>query len=427
MLDECSNLPRGSQVLLLVEELMMNRLIRSLGCVLLSFHGVWIMFLLLGTGPAHGATYYVATTGKDSNPGTSTSPWRNPQRCTLSPIRAGDTCLVRSGTYTDTDGNGAVVWVYDRPTTPSGTASAPITIKSEKPLGAVIVGPSNRNGFGFYVQKPYYIIEGFDITGVNNSDSMAGGSGVSIVSPANGTIVRSNAIHHIGRQSCTNSNQGFTAIVVRSTSGVLIDQNRISYIGRRRNGESGCGAAVDAHDPAIYIRGAANTTIRRNVIYNTIQGVAIQVYGGTTTNLNIYHNTLHGANATTSSHILLSSTIRTANIKNNTSSDASRAMVRLTNLTASGVTVSYNVSTRSVQYGSASGVTFSNNIQNVNPAYIDKARYDFRVTSSSPTINRGTTSGVPVVPDGRPDSSAYEYSLQNTTASPLTPTGVKSS
>jgi hypothetical protein len=400
---------------------MTNRLTWSPRRALLPMSVAGTLLVLLGTITAEGATYYVATTGKDSNPGTSSSPWRNPQRCTASPIRAGDTCIVRSGTYTDTDGNGHVVWVYNRSTTPSGTASQPITIKSEKPLGAAIVGPSGKNGSGFLIQKPYYVIEGFDISGVNNNSSTAGGAGINVTAPGSGTIIRSNAIHHIGGQSCTTSNNGFSGVIVRDVSGVVIEQNRISYIGRK-----GCVAANDSHDHAVYIRGASNTTIRRNVIYNTIRGAAIHVYGGTTTNLNIYHNTLHGYNAAASAHILLGSTIRTANIKNNTSSDARLAMVRPYNLTASGVTVAYNLCTGSVRYGSASGVTFSSNIEKTNPAYIDKSRNDFRVTSSSPTINRGTTSGVPLVPDGRPDSSAYEYSVQNNTASPLTPTGVRS-
>lgn len=403
---------------------MTNYLIRSPRCALLPLYGVCALIVLLGAVTAQGATYYVATTGSDSNPGTSSSPWRNPQRCTTSPIKAGDTCIVRSGTYTDTDGNGAVVWVYDRSTTPSGTASQPITIKSEKPLGAAIVGPSSRNGWGFYVQKPYYIIEGFDISGVNNSSSTAGGAGIGIVPGGNGTIVRSNSIHHIGGQSCTNSTSGFVGVTVRDgPSGVLIEENRFSYIGRK--GISGCVKGTGERDPAIYIRGTSNTTIRRNVIYNTIQGSAIQIYGGTTTNLNVYHNTLHGYSPAVVAHIILSSTVRTANIKNNTSSDARLAMVRLYNLTASGVTVSNNISSGNVRYGSASGVTFSNNIENTNPGYINKSTNDFRLTSSSPAINRGTTSGVPLVPDGRPDSSAYEYSLQNNTASPMTPTGVR--
>ncbi|MGC4096839.1 MAG: right-handed parallel beta-helix repeat-containing protein [Nitrospira sp.] len=393
---------------------------------LLPFLGLCATIIFLETVPAESATYYVATTGSDSNPGTSSSPWRNPQRCTASPIRAGDTCLVRSGTYGDTDRNGAVVWVMDRATTPSGTASAPITIKSEKPLGAAIIAPSNMNGYGFLVSKPYYVIEGFDISGGNYSSSTGAGIGIYVTSTGTGTIIRSNAIHHIGRSACTNSDNGYAGIAARSVSGVLIERNRLYTIGRRKHGESGCTATAANHDHGIYIKGASNTVIRRNVIYNMIQGYPVHVYGLTATNLNIYHNTFQGQNSA-GAHILLATSVKTANIKNNTSSDASLGMVRLYNLTASGVTVSYNLSSTTMRYGSASGVTFSNNIEKTNPAFINKSTYDFRLTSSSPVINRGTTSGVPVVPDGRPDSSAYEYSLENNAASPLTPTGLRSS
>ena len=310
---------------------------------------------------------------------------------------------------------------------PDGTASQPITIKSERPLGAAIVAPSNRSGFGFIVQSPYYVIEGFDISGGNSSSSNGAGVGINVLTLGNGVTIRSNSIHHIGRAACTNSSATFSGIVTR-TSGTMIDQNRIYSIGRKLNGESGCSTDNSKHDHGIYIAGASNTTVRRNVIYDSNRkGYSIHVYGGTTTNLNIYHNTFHGGRSLTLGQILLSSTVKTANIKNNTSSDAQNAMIRLYGVRASNVTVSYNLSSTSTRYGSASGVTFSNNIENANPAFIDKSRNDFRLTSSSPIINRGTPSGDPPVPDGRPDVSAYEYAEQNNTASPFTPTGLRSS
>lgn len=398
---------------------------KSSRCALHLFSGVCVSLLLLGTVTAQGAMYYVATTGNDSNPGTSSKPWRNPQRCATSPIKAGDTCIVRSGTYTDTDGNGVVVWIYNKTSTPSGTASQPITIKSEKPRGAVIIAPSNKNGWGFMVQRPYYIIEGFDISGGNYSGSNGGAAGISVLSPGNGAIIRSNSIHHIGRKACTNSSNAYTGVVAKGVSGVLVERNRIYSIGRRRNGESGCSTNKASHDHGIYIAGASNTTARRNVIYDSNRGYPIHVYGGTTTNLSIYHNTLHGGSGSTAvGQILLASTIKTARIQNNTSSDANSAMIRLYNLRASNVSVSHNLSSTSIRYGSAVGVVFSNNIEKANPAFIDKSRNDFRLTSSSPIINRGTTNGVPAVKDGRPDTSAYEYAEQNNTSSPFTPTGL---
>lgn len=414
---------------------MANRLVRSPRYGSLLLHSLCVTILLLGTVTAQGATYYVATTGKDSNPGTSSSPWRNPQRCTGSPIKAGDTCLVRSGNYSDTDGDGVVVYVFDRATTPSGTASQPITIKSEKPLGAAIIVPSNRNGFGFLVQKPYYVIEGFDISGGNYSNSTGAGMGIEVLPPGNGTILRSNSIHHIGRQACTNSLYAYAGVIIKDVSWVLVERNRIYSIGRRLNGESGCSTSKSSLDHGIYIKRASNVTARRNVIYDTSRGYPIHVYGGTTTNLNIYQNTFsgHTSTGTSKAHILLSSTINTANIKNNISSDASYGMVWATRLTASGVTVSYNMSDTLTNAMApfklgTSGIVFSNNFDKISTlGFRSKSTNDFRLVSGSSAINRGTTSGVPPVPDGSPDVAAYEYGVQSNQSSPLTPTGLRSS
>ncbi len=398
--------------------------------ILAILYGVYIAVTLLHPVTAQGATYYVATTGNDSNSGTSSSPWRHPQRCTTSPIKAGDTCIVRSGTYTDTDGNGVVVWVYDRSTTPSGTASQPITIKSEKPLGAAIIAPSNKNGYGFMIQKPYYTIEGFDISGGNNSGTHGAGMGVFVRATGTGATIRSNSIHHIGRQACTNSTQGFAGVVVNGVSGVLIERNRIYSIGRRRNGESGCSTIRDRTDHGIYVTASSNTTIRRNAIYDSNRGYPIHVYNGTTTNLSIYHNTLSGKSPTGTppGHILLTSTINTANIKNNMSNGAQGGMIYFYNVKGSKMTVSHNISTTPIKYGSSSvaGVTLSSNFEKISGlGLLNASTNDFRLASGSPAINRGTTSGVPSVPDGAPDTSAYEYSSQSTLSSPLTPTSLR--
>jgi Right handed beta helix region len=398
-------------------------------------YGVYIAVTLLQPVTAQGATYYVATTGNDSNSGTSSSPWRHPQRCINSPIKPGDTCIVRSGTYTDTNGDGVVVRVFNRTTTVSGTASQPITIKSEKPQGAVIIVPSNKNGWGFLIERPYYVIEGFDITGGNYSGSSGAGTGISVLPGGNGVTIRSNSIHHIGRSACTNSTNSYSGVVVKAVSGVLVERNRIYVIGRRLNGESGCSTTKTSHDHGIYVTQASNATVRRNVFYDATRGYPIHVYSGTTTNLNIYHNTFSGRNSKGNSkaHILLGSTIRTANIKNNISNDAPYGMVWANGVTASGVIVSHNMSNTVVNATAVfklatPGITFSSNFEKLsNLGFANKSTNDFRLVSGSPAINRGTTSGIPPVPDGAPDTSAYEYSSQNSLSSPLTPTGLSAS
>lgn len=391
------------------------------------FSHLCVLLILLGTVTAEGATYYVSTTGSDSNPGTSASPWRNPQKCAASPIRAGDTCIVRNGTYTDSRGNGIVVYVSA--SSAAGTASQPITIKSENPRGAVIKIPSAINGTnrGFYVTRPYYIIQGFDITGGTNNGSSVGFIGISFQSTATGGTARLNSIHHIGRTVCSNSTYGFAGVYVSRTSGVVLENNRIYSIGRKRNGEGGCSTSRFQNDHGIYLSGGSNITIRRNVFYDTNRGYPIHAYGGTVSNLNIYHNTLSGKSPTGKpvGQILLGSTIAGAFIKNNVSSDAQTGMIQAWGLSGSNISITHNLSDTLVKStSSVPGATISSNLERLNPAFISKSTYDFRLTSSSPAINRGTRSGVPLVPDGSPDMSAHEYGVQSISASPLTPTGL---
>jgi hypothetical protein len=395
---------------------------------LLPLCGSFFLFVLLGPVMAQGATYYVATTGSDSNPGTSSSPWRNPQKCAKSPIKAGDTCIVRSGTYTAPSSMPNVV-VYVSANSASGTSSQPITIKSEKVNGAVIIVPSTSNSLNaaFYVPRPYYIIEGFNISGGSNNGASVGFTGIYLSSTATGATVRLNSIHHIARSVCSNSTYGFTGVYLGNTSGAVVERNRIYSIGRKRNGESGCSTVRFQNDHGIYVKGTSNVTIRRNVFYDTNRGYPIHVHGATAYGLKIYHNTLSGRSPTglPVGQILLSSTISTASIKNNTSSDAQGGMIHAVGLSGSSISVSNNLSDTLVKStSSVPGATLSNNIERTNPGFINKSSNDFRLTSSSAAINRGTTSGVPVVPDGSPDVSAYEYSLQSSISSPFTPTGV---
>lgn len=417
---------------------VMNLPDQTLRSVLFGLKILCILFVLLEAIPSQATTYYVATSGSDSNPGTSDRPWRNPQKCANSPIKAGDTCLVRSGTYTAPSGKFVIVNVGS--SSPSGTASQPITIKSEKPLGAVLVLPNvntstNANG-AFWVSKPYYVIEGFDITGGTASGISIDFIAIIGTRTATGLVIRSNSIHHIARSVCSNSVYGFDGIFLGGTPNALIERNRIYAIGRRRNGESGCSTNKFMQDHGIYINGATNLTIRRNVIYDTNRGFPINIKSATVTvdGVNIYHNTISGKSPTGSPNgqIAMSSTLRNIKIRNNVFYDPPKGYVFWwSNLSISGLLIDYNLSnstnsTLLVPYAKpTSGITYTSNITGTNPAFINSSSNDFRLTSSSPAINRGTSSGVPTVPDGRPDMAAYEYSLQNTISSPLTPTGVK--
>src|SRR4030042_2020171 len=63
--------------------------------------------LFMNTAIATGSTYYVSTSGSDSNPGTLSQPWKTIQKA-ANTVTQGDTVNIRGGTYrekiTFTDG-----------------------------------------------------------------------------------------------------------------------------------------------------------------------------------------------------------------------------------------------------------------------------------------------------------------------------------
>jgi hypothetical protein len=129
--------------------------------------------LLALTFPAKAATYYVATTGNDANPGTEGSPFRWPQAC-VNAMSAGDTCIVKPGTY----GTAAArVTIQNK----SGTVNNRITLRAENPAvscpdpvndpDGCTINANNRtilNSGGTQINiaganADYWIIEGFEI------------------------------------------------------------------------------------------------------------------------------------------------------------------------------------------------------------------------------------------------------------------------
>ena len=107
---------------------------------------------------ASAATYYVSTTGSDSNPGTSASPWRTIQKAANTMV-AGDTGNIGPGTYAER------VQV-----TRSGFSGSPITYQTS--------GCTRAQGCvkmqGFTIKASYVKVNGFDI-----SNSLSNGTDAS--------------------------------------------------------------------------------------------------------------------------------------------------------------------------------------------------------------------------------------------------------
>jgi len=69
---------------------------------------LFLLFLVINTA-ASANTYYVATNGKDSNPGTKTLPWLT-WNMGLTSANPGDTVYFRGGVYPGTTLNGEGIW-----------------------------------------------------------------------------------------------------------------------------------------------------------------------------------------------------------------------------------------------------------------------------------------------------------------------------
>lgn len=115
-----------------------------------------VFIITCSSSAVFAATYYVSTSGSDSNAGTSSSPFKTIQKG-LNTVKAGDACIIRGGTY-----NEALVLGL------SGTSTAPITIQNYTGETVTINSGSSKairtNG-----RKHYYIIDGLRITSTHTS------------------------------------------------------------------------------------------------------------------------------------------------------------------------------------------------------------------------------------------------------------------
>lgn len=197
-------------------------------------------------GAAHAATYYVATTGNNSNPGTESQPWLTVAYA-VSTMVAGDTTYVRGGTYNE----GSIL--FGR----SGRQSAPIRLlnyPNESPIIQFIDpnSSSNRieikNARRFNRAIGWITIEGFEIRN--------GYEGIKYYNLHDSTI----------RRNWIRDNLGQGILGVGGTR-VLIDRNIISH-----NGDfSLCASTPSAcnKEHGIYANGSA-IVVTNNLIYDNL-------------------------------------------------------------------------------------------------------------------------------------------------------------
>src|SRR5512142_1427502 len=110
-------------------------------------------------------SFYVATTGKDSNPGTRAAPWRTIQHG-ADTARAGSTVYVRGGVYEEL--------VSIRAS--GGASDGFITFRSYPGETAILdasrLTPSDRTGVLTIQNKSYVRIEGFEIRNFRTAEHL---------------------------------------------------------------------------------------------------------------------------------------------------------------------------------------------------------------------------------------------------------------
>ena len=220
--------------------------------------------LFLCVSGAFGQTntsFYVATTGNDSNPGTEKSPWRTIQHATDT-ARAGSIVNVRGGIYEElvsinASGNASDGFITFR-NFPGETAI----------LEAEHLTPSGRQGVLTIHDQSYVRIEGFEIRNFRTAEHRLAPLGINVIGAGSHIELLKNNVHDI-----ENNFQG------RDAPG---------------SGGNGFGIAVYGTDAKTPI---TDLIIDGNEVHHLKTGSSESlVVNGNVTNFRITHNVVHGNN-----------------------------------------------------------------------------------------------------------------------------------
>lgn len=218
---------------------------------------------------AHATTYYVATTGSNSNNGTSEStPFLTVAYC-VSTMVAGDTCLVMEGDYSEGLIRFGRTGTQANPIRLAAYPGASPKITFIAPEGANFDRILIQNNAGSNVAMGWITIEGFELTN--------GHEGIKYYNLHNSTF-RNNWIHHNGYQGILGNDGGHHN---------LFEKNIFNHNGRF----AACAAGTTTlciQDHGIYAHGKSYV-IRNNVFYDNI-GYGVQQNGSSTA---VYSSSKH--------------------------------------------------------------------------------------------------------------------------------------
>jgi hypothetical protein len=443
--------------------------------------GIFILFTFLFVIPPslQAATYYVATTGSDTNSGALSQPYKTITKG-ASILKPGDILLVQQGTYAEA-----------LSTVPSGIDwNSPVTIKAYDPNNKPVIAPpsgkdrvvmfSTVNGIG----QHHIIVDGFVLDGTN--------VGYDVIKITYSGTDDSKAAHHIRLMNSELKNAPKQGVL---TSGSAGQYNEFINLNIHNNGTTnqhhGLYIATSnnlvekstIHDNAGYgvhvynqdTWNDDNNIVRGNTIYNNagagnygagiilssgtghlaynniIYGNAIGIQvdygaiGAKVYNNTLYKNDRNSASSDIPANIDIEPNPNPGNgvigsnneIINNIVSDHKHyGVYNAAAQTQIKNNLIYNQTDGYIRLG---GAISANNITGVSPLFVELASYNFHLQSTSPAIDKGLSLAlVPTDNEGtvRPkgasfDIGAYEYTTVANTASPtssaLTSTPIVSS
>lgn len=336
---------------------------------------------------------YVASTGSDSNNGSSASPFKTISKA-ATVAKAGYLVHVADGTYREN-----VV------TNTSGTASAYITFISDNKWGAKVVAPGTGTTAAWHNNGDYVAIVGFDISG---------GGAVGINHSGNGDIANQNHVHNIPAAACDGyggTGIGFDQYNIKS--GGTADSNLVHDIGPLG---TNCFRVQGVYTSI------PNVTISNNVIYKVV-GYGV-TNGHCSYNVKVVNNTLfnNGGTQEGGAIVMTGNTNCTLASKGNVVAN-NIVYDNVIGLHEEGVsTADVTTYTNNLVYGNkinwgSMRMPHSNDVS-ANPTFVNYIKAgggNYHLASGSPAIGKGSaTYAAPKDFDGKDrgttvDIGAYEY------------------
>lgn len=373
------------------------------------------------------ATYYVATTGSDSNTCLQAQNPLTPKltiAAGISCLSSGDTLIIKTGTYVENNLG------LNSPTIPSGGGEGTRTTVKADTGNVVTIRPSSGTGCLFVYSKSYIDIRDIIFDGINQS-----GNGI-YCGRQSGNPVTS---HHIRFINCEVKNTGFSGIAfgfnqddaincsMHAINCIVHDTGRVDnthlshgiYNTGQNNIIDGClcynnpghGIHCYAHDRT---NGSNNSIMRNNICRdNGTQGVG--TYDGS--NMLVYNNICYNNG---NNGVRVGSRSVNVGVYNNTCYNNGSYGVRIEsgriNTQVKNNIVYLNSSGTISDLGV--GTQRSNNLENINPLFVNASGGNFQLLSNSPAIDAGITisgfntdhAGVSRPQGVRWDIGAYEFS-----------------